>query len=119
MPLDEKPADRIPELIRDWSEIAAEVIRDQLGLSPGDARAIGGAVVLGITEAYAGLQFYVPQDYARQLRRRDQELYAAWDGSNWDDLAGRYKLSVTMVRRIIRRCQAHDLATRQVDMFQE
>lgn len=114
---DTKPADRVPELIRDWSEIVADTVRAELGLADIDAARVGALAVQAITNAYGGMQFYIPQDYARQLTKRDQQIYQRSTGRNFEDLAREYELSVTAVRRIVARCHALDIASRNGDLF--
>lgn len=114
---DLKPADRVPELIRDWSEIVADTLRVELELADADAARVGALAVQAITNAYGGMQFYIPQDYARRLTKRDQAIYERSNSRNLEELAREHDLSVTAVRRIIARCHAYDLATRNGNLF--
>ncbi|WP_430391111.1 Mor transcription activator family protein [Dyella sp. 20L07] len=111
-----KPAERIPELIREWSEIAGDALASVLPQE--EAERLGGKVALAICEAYAGLQFYIPVNYAHKVTERERAIYReANAGVAPEALSRRYGQSLAHIYRVIRRVRAIDIASRQSDMF--
>lgn len=113
-----KPADRIPELIRDWSEIAGDALAEQ-GVVAGDrAGELGMMIVRRICDAYAGQQFYLPIWTAQRISERDRAIAAAAaSGTDIDALAQQHKLHATTVYAIIRRVTAAEINSRQQPLF--
>lgn len=112
------PAERLPELVQDWADIVAQVAAEY-GLAPDAARALGAAAALRLTDEYGGRNFYLAQCMSLRLSQRDQEILAAFNGRNYDELASTFKKSVRHIRRLVRRAKAADLLTRQGDFFPE
>lgn len=112
------PAERLPELVQDWADIVAEVAAEH-GLVGDAARALGAAVALRLTDEYGGRNFYLAQCMSLRLSQRDQEILAAFNGHNYEELATRFKKSSRHIRRLVRRAKAADLLTRQGDFFPE
>jgi Mor family transcriptional regulator len=112
-----KPADHIPELIREWSEIASTVLVEH-GLDDDQAAKLGGLVVRGICNEYAGQQFYLPVWLVQKISERDQTVaQEAARGVTINDIAARHKLTVPTVYAIIRRVAAAEIAQRQRPLF--
>jgi len=113
-----KPADRIPELIRDWSDIASQVLAESGLVAPEEAQQLGMRVARSICEEYAGLQFYVPVGFAMRTSERDQAIYRASEqGMLPEALARQHKLGLQQIYRIIRRVRAVQIAERQQQLF--
>lgn len=112
-----KPADRIPELIRDWSEIASDVLAEQ-GVGGDQASELGTRIVRRICDAYAGQQFYLPIWTVQRITERDRAIAAAAaKGQDIDALAREHGLHLTTIYAIIRRVTAADVAGRQQPLF--
>ncbi|HEY4145212.1 Mor transcription activator family protein [Pinirhizobacter sp.] len=112
-----KPASRIPELIRDWAEIAAEVLADS-GVGKERSQELGLQVVRRVCEAYAGQQFYMPVWLAMRITERDRKIATeVASGRSPDAVAKTYQLHLTTVYAICRRVAAAELAERQQTLF--
>jgi len=112
-----KPADRIPELIRDWSEIVSDALVEQ-GVAGEKAQTLGTLIVRRLCDAYAGQQFYLPIWTAQRISERDQAIAtAAAAGRDIDALAQQYGLHATTIYAIIRRAGAIEIASRQRPLF--
>ena len=112
-----KPADRIPELIRDWSEIVSDTLAEQ-GMPAAQAGDLGTQIVRRLCDAYAGQQFYLPIWTAQRISERDQAIAAAAAaGADIDALAHQHGLHATTIYAIIRRVGAVDVARRQPSLF--
>ena len=48
---------------------------------------------------------YVPTSSRENIEKRDQSIYAAFNGSNHNDLAIRYHLSLQSIYKIIKKCR--------------
>jgi Mor family transcriptional regulator len=115
-----KPADKIPQLIKDWSEKIARRLVDDAGLSRNESADLGSKIALDLTEEHAGSQLYIPACYAHRLTQRDRELYDQHcAGVPREELAKRYKMTVRQVYRIIRRADAIERETRNLQLFPE
>lgn len=114
-----KPADRIPELIRDWSEIVSDALTEQ-GVAGERADELGMMIVRRICDAYAGQQFYLPIWTAQRISERDRAIAdAAAAGQDIDALASKHQLHATTIYAIIRRVGAAELTSRQARMFED
>ncbi|MDP8098535.1 Mor transcription activator family protein [Pasteurella atlantica] len=51
---------------------------------------------------YGGLSFYIPKGYIRRTQRKKARLKKEFNGSNHNQLAVKYKLSVQRVYEILR-----------------
>ncbi|URX63295.1 hypothetical protein KR767_04280 [Luteibacter anthropi] len=112
-----KPATRIPELIRDWKEIAAEALVDA-GMPQERAQEVALQVVRRLCEAYAGQQFYMPVWLSMRITERDRKIAAeVAAGRSPDAVAKAYSLHLTTIYAICRRVAAAELAERQQTLF--
>lgn len=78
-----------------------------------------GAVANRMRMDWGGKQVYFPKGLAADITKRDLELYQEFDGTNHEQLARKYHLSVQWVYKIIKNVQAFEVARRQIDMFPE
>lgn len=85
-----------PELLR---ELADEVGRKlvEVGIEAPRAAAIGQTVAEHVRETYGGQVIYIPKGAALAVQRRRDEIYAAYDGTNINDLAHRFGMSAKQV----------------------
>lgn len=112
-----KPADRIPELIHDWSLIISETLVEQ-GMDGERAGEVGVQIVRRLCDAYAGQQFYLPIWTAQRISERDRTIATAAErGADIDALAKLHKLHTTTIYAIIRRVAAAETASRQRPLF--
>jgi Mor family transcriptional regulator len=114
-----KPAARVPELIREWTEIASDELREA-GVAAGEEDAIALRVVRAICDAYAGLPFYLPVWTAQRIIERDRLIATAIDnGADVAYIARKHGLHLTTVYAIVRRVKAVDIASRQKQLFDQ
>jgi len=78
-----------------FESLAAIVEDEQLQ----GADRLGERVAKRLGHDWGGLRVYISQDRAY----RDQEIYAAFSGDNYDALARKYRLTERNVRRIVAR----------------
>lgn len=64
-----------------------------------------------------GTQHYVPRGVGYALSQRDAQIFAQFNGRNYQELAQQYQLSEMQVRTIIKRGLARVRAARQNDLF--
>lgn len=114
----ESPAEQLPELVRDWGDIVAQVATE-CGVSPEVARSLGEAAALRIAGEYGGRHFYLAQCMMVRLDRRDRAILDEFTGNNYEALAAKHGRSERHIRRLVKRATFVDLLQRQGDMFPE
>ena len=75
-----------------------------------------------LTNVWGGQNINFPKDYHWKLSKRDQELYEAFNGHNYAELAKRYDMHERSVRRLINRIRARMQAAadaRNRDLFND
>lgn len=110
-------SDQLPEIVQDWAEIISQRAIKLLGLAPDQARALGAAAVMDITDQYGGRQFYLTVGMMAHLNQRDLDIAAAFNGYNYAELAATYKCSERHIRRLLNRAAAVRQLANQADMF--
>ncbi len=109
--------DNYPPLL---AEIAQEVSQALAELAVVDAprsEEIGLAVVERIRARFGGVSQYIPKGEAVDLAKRDWEMYAKFDGTNYAKLAIEYDLTERRVREIVKTCTEEDHRRRQIALL--
>lgn len=99
-------------LLTDVAAGAAVVMQDH-GIAVEVAEQAGAAIADLLADNWGGQIVTVPKDHAFRLAIRDQEILAAFDGTNLQELAKRYDMTERGVRKLLVR--AHK---RQRDLYQ-
>ena len=60
---------------------------------------------------------YIPKPGAEQVSERNRQIYAAFNGRNYMQLAREFDLTERHVRDIVEACRAADVANRQKNLF--
>ena len=108
---------RGPELLIDLIDKTAAVLQETVGLEHDSAHKCAEAVANRMRMEWGGQQVYFPKGLAADITKRDLELYQEFDGTNHEQLARKYDLSVQWVYKIVKNVQAFEVARRQIDMF--
>ena len=124
-PITALPQDETIEDRRKWPETLATLMDisysrlTTLGMSPEQSKCIAHALISELATYCGGRYFYLPKNDALERAVRDNDLYHDWSqrGIQPDTLAGKYKVSVTHVYRVIK--EQHSLRRRQMqkDLF--
>lgn len=114
-------SDLVAGIVREFGDVAREVLARELQLSPERAGEIGLLIATAVCREFAGLNVYIPQGTAQQLEGRDAALYAEYErnGRNAAAIAKSHGLSIQTVYKRIRMIEARELAARQNHLFQE
>lgn len=75
----------------------------RLGISPATAQEIALAVGETVRAAWAGQSLYIPYGVSKKWAKRDQDIFAEFNGRNYQELSLRHGISVMRVRQIITR----------------
>lgn len=70
-----------------------------------------------LAREFGGQLVYFPKDLAFQLTARDRQLWEAFNGTNHDELARRFGLSLQQVYKIVDLVRREELARRQGRLF--
>lgn len=107
---------RGPELLMDLGDQASELLVSQFGLDVDQANMAARLLVDRMRDHWGGQLLYFPKGSALDISERDSELWEAFTGSNHEDLARRFGLTVQavyarirIIRRALRKHQEPDL----------
>jgi len=93
-----------PELLEQVGQVVVRKLIEG-GVDVGRAPALGFEITEGIRTEIGGGQHYLPRGITYQLSQRDKEIFAAFNGTNYNALSQQYGLSSVRVRDIIKRGQ--------------
>jgi Mor family transcriptional regulator len=107
-----KPGDFAMRLL----EITAEVMAES-GIDEEQAKTIAREAASRVCWEWGGNRVNVQRDPAfGGLTKRDREMWDAFDGTNYEELANRFGLGWRMVRYIIKHCRRWHKANTQVEL---
>jgi len=107
-----KPGDFAMRMV----EITAEVMV-KAGVEEELARVVAREAASRLCWEWGGNRVNIQRDPAfGGLTQRDREIWAAFDGTNYDDIANRFGLSWRMVRYIIKHCRRWHKANTQLEL---
>lgn len=115
-----KPSELIPEMIRDWSVIAAQALVERLGIEAVVAEELGTEIAMSISNEYAGQNIYMPACAAYKASQRDRAIWAEYNAGgtrNVEYLVKKYGLSYVHILRICARMRHIERVERQADLF--
>jgi Mor family transcriptional regulator len=106
-----------PELLTDLESHAARLAMDHFVVSEEQARIFSQALSDFMADNWGGQLIYFPKGMFRRLSDRDHKIYAAFNGTNHDDLVREFGVSLQHVYRIIKAVHAGEIAARQGGLF--
>jgi Mor family transcriptional regulator len=95
---------RVSEFVACLIDIGTKELVEQRCCSEPQAREVMREISHNVARHYGGQVMYVPQDVEFDLTKRDREIYAAFNGTNVNDVAKKYGLSVRQIYAINKRC---------------
>lgn len=98
---DSSMAIRRNEFLTDLQAVATAYLAKHV--SESEAELVASSLTNHLVDYWGGQQINFPKDYHWKLSQRDAELYAAFNGYNYADLAKRYSIHERSVRRLINR----------------
>ncbi len=87
------------------------------GLDPERARAIGEAVIDQVRDQFGGQIVYINKGISEATRRRWEEIWRRFDGTNHNALAVEFGLGVQQLYKIIAHMRAVERKRRQGQLF--
>lgn len=107
-----KPGDFAQRLLAVTAEVMVEA-----GIEQEQAQTIAREAASRLCWEWGGNRVNIQADPAfGGLTKRDREIWAAFDGANYDDVANRFGLSWRMVRYIISHCRRWHKANTQYEL---
>ena len=107
-----------PEVLVDLDAKAAALAKQLFDVPDDVAEAFGAELAQMMAAEWGGQSIYFATGLFYKVARLHQEVWEAFDGTNHNDLAKRFRVSRAWIYKIVQRQRAADLATRQPDMFQ-
>lgn len=108
--------DKAPQLIADLADKIAAAVAKR-GLDPEAAAQVGVEVADQMRADWGGQAIYFAKGLAIDISRRDLEIWERFNGTNHDELARAYNLSVIHVYRRIKTIGDAMRAKRQGGLF--
>lgn len=82
-----------------------------------DAAALAVALTDAVREHFGGSQLYIPTGVRAEVSSRNGEIFAAFNGRNYQEIARRHGLTERQVRSIIATVARIELEKRQQALF--
>jgi Mor family transcriptional regulator len=101
-----------PEVLEQVGQVVARKLREE-GIEATHAGQMVFDITEGIRTEVGGIQVYIPRGIRYEFSQRDQEIYAAFNGTNYNALSQQHGLSSVQVRNIIKRCQQAEREARK------
>lgn len=109
--------DEYPELIAQMGQIIGRRLVKH-GMSVAEAKPLAYEMAEGIRTEIGGVQQYIPLGRRFDLSRRDEQIYAKFNGKNYHLLAREFHLTEMQIRNICNRGMARDRASRQFSLIE-
>lgn len=106
------------ELLHELAGIVAHQV-ELTGVDAERARAIGEAVVDLVRDHYGGQIVYITKGMSEATRRRWEQIWQRFNGSNHDTLATEFGISVPQLYRIVAYMRMEERKRRQGRLFPE
>ncbi|WP_219211884.1 Mor transcription activator family protein [Variovorax boronicumulans] len=107
------------ELLADLVQLAERVLREN-EVTPAAASTVACALADRLAAHWGGQMIYIPADFQWKLAQVELEIYDAFNGSNYIELARRHGMTESGLRRLIARVRAKLASFRheqQLDML--
>ena len=108
-----------PEVLVDLSAKAAALAKHIFEVPDDIAEAFGNELAQAMADDWGGQSPYIAQGLYYKVTRLHQAVWDAFDGTNQNELAKRFKLSCVWIYKIVQRMRAADQAKRQPGLFQD
>jgi Mor family transcriptional regulator len=109
----------LEDSLRAWAETARDVLVDLMQIDEETASRLAREIVVRFAEDHAGEAVYFAKGKGYQLDVRDLEIYAAFNGRNWQQVARQFKVTPRHVRRLIKRAEIVNKMMTRDDLFPE
>lgn len=86
-----------------WRDELRAIVREDVGLSDASADEIADLILVGMRRRNGGREIYVP---APDLKKRDAEIRASFNGQNMHEVCRAYGVSKSTVYRVCRKQNA-------------
>lgn len=107
-----------PTILAEIAEIIRLRLRQESCLEDDKACQIALDAAEHVRQQFGGqASIYIPIGLSYDCAQRDLEIYSAWTGHNFSEVAKKFKLSEMRVRQIVRYVSAHERAKRQSTLF--
>lgn len=93
----------MPELLAFISACTAQTLRDCVQIDADAAEHVGHEVAMQVAEKMAKQLVYIPSAENFLKHGRDEEIWGEFTGTNHNELARKYNISVQWVYRIIKK----------------
>lgn len=108
---------RATELLEDLADQVCSLMTQKLKLNKAQAKEIGQDVADHIASHWGGQSLYIPQGLSSKLSKRDLEIYAKFNGTNHNQLAKEYHVSVVWIYALVKRVHQEEVRKKQGDLF--
>lgn len=108
---------QLEDSLEAWVLTTREVLADLTKMPPDEAARVARELVVRFAEEHPGQTIYVAKGSLYRLDVRDQEIYAMFNGHNYNEVARAFDVTPRHVRRVVRRAKAIDTLQRIDDMF--
>lgn len=118
--IDRYMGDAYPEVLQTIAvELCVQLSAHALlkALTEEDVARIAFKATEALRSTHGGMSIYIGKGVCYESSLRDREVYELFNGSNYDDLARRYKLTPMRIRQIIQVCREEDRRRRQGNLF--
>jgi Mor family transcriptional regulator len=105
-----------PELLADLADQVALNLREN-GIELEKAADIGFAAAEHVRKHWSGQSLYLPKGDHYDISRRDIEIFEKFSGTNHDQLAREYNLTVMRIYQIVKAVRAEMVRKRQGALF--
>lgn len=109
---DKQTRSRAPEFLADLHDHTKDILV-RSGIAADRAEEIAGEVCSNMLLTWGGQQIYFPRGIHVRISKRDMELYDNFNGTNHNDLAAKYNVSVQWVYKVVERMRIFDIERRQ------
>jgi len=105
------------EMLNHMVALGRAMFSERLGIDEETATEVAREYAHQLATHFGGQLFYFPKDLALTLMRRDMRIFEEFTGTNHEELARRYNLTVARIYFILDRVRREDLARRQRKLF--
>lgn len=107
-----KTKHRAPEFLANLLEYS-KLVMVKNGINPDDSNKISREICKQMCDVWGKQLIYFPEWLREELSERDLKIYNEFNGTNHQDLARKYNLSIQAIYRIISIVRFEELSRRQ------
>ena len=109
---DKQTRSRAPEFLADLFDHTKDILV-RGGITSDRAEEIATEVCSNMLLTWGGQQIYFPRGLHVRVSERDLKLYDDFNGTNHNELASKYNVSVQWVYKVVERMRLFDIERRQ------